>query len=408
MSPISRPEAIAGAGPGTVDPGVCPGPVEDGEVVGIHWGQSARPMLESHAQENAGYWRGVLLHGPETLAENLRTRPGLVWHRNRFWPLTRNERVEGNSYPCSLHTQYVAYPRTELGLVPSPVQRRAVRGGLALFDVLLRAARVDRVVQWSSWLWSTNLHGPELREAVRPVTRALVAAFPCHAILLKNVHGFEPDGVAEALIESGYDLVTSRQIYLFDGRRGDFLAKSTLRRDLREFAGPSDYRVVEHDELTARDVPRIADLYRQLYVGKHSPLNPRYSEKFVALALRERWLEFRGLRHRNGELHGVYGCFSAGETTSTPFIGYDLRQPADAGLYRRLVCRLLSDVAERGRVLNYSSGAGEFKRRRGGQPVIEFNALYTRHLPAIRRLAYVLLREAANRLARGFLERQRI
>ncbi|HVY71025.1 MAG TPA: GNAT family N-acetyltransferase, partial [Verrucomicrobiae bacterium] len=95
-------------------------------------------------------------------------------------------------------------------------------------------------------------------------------------------------------------------------------------------------------------------------------------------------------------------------TTSVPFIGYDTSLPQELGLYRVLVTMLLQRTAEEKLLLNYSSGAGDFKRRRGGEPVIEFNAIYTRHLPARRRAMFAALRELSNRVGRRFLEKNEI
>ena len=375
---------------------------------GVHFYEAARARLARNAGENVAYWRGFLEEGPAAFAPNLRTRPGIVLHDGVAWPLCVNDAIGNNSYPCSLHTQYVRYPRAELNLVPAGLQRLSARLGLTGMDGLLRTAQADRVVQWGSWLLSTNLHGGTLREAVEPVTRTLVAAFPRHAVLVKNLHGFEDPELLPAFARAGYELITSRQVYFFDGHSKDFLTKSTVKREAKEFAQPGNYRVVEHDEFTVADVPRITSLYRQLYVEKHSELNPCYTERFVARAWSERWLEFRGLRHVSGRLDGVFACFTAGGTTSTPFIGYDTSLPTELGLYRHLVSLLLRRVAERGQRLNYSSGAGDFKRRRGGQPVIEFNAVYTRHLSPARRAAFRVLAALANGPGRRFLEANEI
>jgi hypothetical protein len=69
-----------------------------------------------------------------------------------------------------------------------------------------------------------------------------------------------------------------------------------------------------------------------------------------------------------------------------------IREP---GFYRLLVAMLLKRVAEEGTLLNYSSGAGDFKRRRGGEGCLEFNAVYTRHLPIEQRLPFLLLDRCA-------------
>jgi hypothetical protein len=73
-----------------------------------------------------------------------------------------------------------------------------------------------------------------------------------------------------------------------------------------------------------------------------------------------------------------------------------------------LVALLLKDVADERLLLNYSSGAGDFKRRRGGEPVLEWNAIFTRHLDPSRRAGFLGLRELANRVGKPFLESRKI
>ena len=136
---------------------------------------------------------------------------------------------------------------------------------------------------------STNLHPDSLKASVPLVTRILVERFPGHAVLLKNVHAREDALLPQAFMEEGYEWIASRQVYFFDGRAGDFRMRSTVRRDERELVNLREYRVVAHGEFTREDVPRIADLYHQLYVQKHSRLNPRYTEHFVRRALQDGW-----------------------------------------------------------------------------------------------------------------------
>jgi hypothetical protein len=198
--------------------------------------------------------------------------------------------------------------------------------------------------------------------------------------------------------------MVSRQIYFFDGKSGDFLMRSDVKRDLKALRSLEEYSIINHDEISAADIPRVTELYAKLYLDKHSRLNPRYTEVFVGRAWRERLLEFRGLRHASGRLDAVYGCFRRGATTSTPFIGYDTSLGTETGFYRLLVAMLLKDVADKRLLLNYSSGAGAFKRRRGGVAALEWNALFTRHLPPWRRAAYQALGKLMNGIGRRFLE----
>ena len=376
--------------------------------------KSLRLLFQEQALEALGqpisgplnYWRSVLEHGSAVLAPNLQAQAGWLDDGAGGWPVTIQPGPCGNSYPASLITQYVDYPRTELEHLESltPSVRLAGRLGLTGLDCLLRIARADRVVQWNSWLMSTNLPPAGTVAACEEVTSLLRHRYADHAILLKNVDPMESVEWVPTLRRAGYELLTSRMVYHFDGRSAGFKNRSTVKRDLKEFAADPRFRWIKPEEFSVGDAPRIAQLYRQLYLEKHSALNPQYSETFVRRALRGQWLEFHGLRDTQGVLVGVFGFFTLGGTTSVPFIGYDTEMPQEAGLYRRLFSGILRLVAERGQHLNYSSGAGEFKQRRGGVPVIEFNAVYCRHLGPTRRMAFRTAAQVLNRYVRSWLE----
>jgi hypothetical protein len=230
-----------------------------------------------------------------------------------------------------------------------------------------------------------------------------VEHFTGHALVVKNVHDREKAELPGLFLEAGFRLIPSRKIYFFDGREAAFMARSNVKQDLNALRKLTEYRTVEHDEFSLDDAPRIARLYEMLYLEKHSRLNPAYTPFFVRNALEKRFLEFRGLRHKTGRIDAVFGCFKRGGIVTTPFVGYDTSVNQEVGLYRLLVAMLLKRVAEEGMLLNFSSGAGEFKRRRGGQGCIEFNAVYVRHLSARRRLAFALLEGGAQHFGRRFL-----
>jgi hypothetical protein len=390
--PTWRPEAAAAA---------VPGP-------GIRLGPDAVAWVDADFRGHAGYWRGFLEESPWRLAENFRLDSGVVRTSAGTFALTVHQGRTGAAFPCSLHTQYVAYPAAELSLVQDPAQRRLARIGLRVMDVAFRAWSLDRTVQWSAGLLSTNLHAPEAAQAVEEATRLISRRFPQHAVLVRCLNDLPGSIPPRVFLDADHHVFASRRVYFFDGREPGFLAKDTVRRDLKSLRKLDGYQVVGPDGFRPSDVPRILSLYRQLYVEKHSSLNPRYTRRFVERALAEGWLEFRGLRNATGVLDGVYGCFSQGDVTSTPFIGYDTSLPTGTGLYRHLVALLLSDVAERGQLLNYSSGAGEFKRRRGGLPVVESNALYCSHLTPGRRAAYAVTLGLVERFGRRYLEENEV
>lgn len=380
-------------------------PAPEGEVA---FGEEALRWLEESGAEDAGYWALFVKEQPGALALNFHAEAAVLRVNGCVWPLSLNAERGESSYPCSLLTQYVRYPLAELSLVPSKLLRTVARVGLTMLGAVLRFGRVDRCVQWSSSLLSTDLHDPALGAEAEAATRALCWRFSDRAILVRNIHAVEDPGLPARLEAAGYALLTSRQIYFFDGKTGAFAARSDVKRDWKALRALENYEVVEHSQFTRSDVPRILELYRMLYLDKHSRLNPQYTERFVESALDGKLLEFRGLRHVSGRLDGVFACFSRGGVTSTPFIGYDTTLPAGLGLYRLLVALLLQRVSREKLLLNYSSGAGAFKRRRGAEPAIEWNAVYVRHLPFYRRAVFKLLQLLVNRLGRRFLEENQI
>jgi hypothetical protein len=302
-------------------------------------------------------------------------------------------------------TQYLDYPLEELDLLPSAGGRLAARLGLAGLGLILRAARADRIVQWNSWMFSTNPVPTGLAESSAAITAALAREFPDHSVVLRNIDELGAPGLAARLTREGHRLLTARLVHHFDARSRPLRQTSTLRRDLKELSKVDGYRWVGPWDIDVSEAGRIAELYRRLYLEKHSRLNPQYDEPFVREAIRDHWLEFHGLRDGTGQLAGVFGFFSLDDHQATvPFIGYDTSLGPESGLYRRLFLGIHQEVDRRRQLLNYSSGAGDFKRRRGSVPTVEYNAVYDRHLPERRRMAFRIAALLLNRLARPWME----
>ena len=370
----------------------------------VLWSREAASSIGEGDCGSASYWRRVA-SGSFRPAVNLTGRAGWVAHGDFGCPITVHDRQGNDSYPVSLMTQYLDYPREELDVLPTGSGRLAARLGLAGLGLILRAAQADRTVQWNSWMFSTNPVPAGLQDSSEAITRALALEFPDHAVVLRNVDPLGAPGLSDRLAAQGHRLLTARLVHHYDARNRPLRQTSTLGRDQKELSKVDEYRWVGPWDIEISEAGRIANLYRQLYLEKHSRLNPQYDEPFVREAIRDHWLEFHGLRDRTGRLVGVFGFFSLDDRiTTVPFIGYDTSLGADLGIYRRLFLRIHQEVDRRGQLLNYSSGAGEFKRRRGSIPSVEYNAVYDRHLPARRRMAFRVAALLLNRLARPWLE----
>ena len=89
---------------------------------------------------------------------------------------------------------------------------------------------------------------------------------------------------------------------------------------------------------------------------------------------------------------------SADGSLFAEYVGYDLDQPRELGLYRRLAAVPVLEAMKRGIPLNLSAGVGRFKALRGGEPVMEYLGVYVRHLPATRRAPWRAVHELSTRL----------
>jgi hypothetical protein len=65
---------------------------------------------------------------------------------------------------------------------------------------------------------------------------------------------------------------------------------------------------------------------------------------------------------------------TSGETISIPALGYDSKYELE-GSYRVLFAAIHAHAKNAQALLNYSSGAGDFKRKRGGIPYLEYTYL---------------------------------
>ena len=259
---------------------------------------------------------------------------------------------------------------------------------------LLRSIQADRVVFINNWLLSTNLYpaawkGDDLPE----ITQLMLATYPQHAFAFRSLNSHCNGQLIARLKRLGYVSVPSRQVYVFDGRAGvrsDFLSHHNSQMDAG-LLSRSRYRLLHGSDLKDEDFERLERLYNLLYLEKYCHLNPHYKAEWLRRGHREGWLQLQVLQSPEGVIDGVVGWFATHSTLSAPIVGYDTGLPMKIGLYRQLTQLCFRETAARRILLNFSSGASQFKRMRGGQPQIEVSMIYVKHLPLSRRIVWGLL-----------------
>jgi hypothetical protein len=316
--------------------------------------------------------------------------------------------ADAPSYVVSPSSHYLRYAREELGELDSRAARVVAGAVLTVLSRLVEPGRLDEVVIVGNGLLSTNLL-PDVGEAeVARVTAELRASHPRTAIAWRGVHG-RNSRLPESLRRCGYRLIPSRSVLFTPTRDSEWATLRDTRRDA-ELLSSSDYRVrrLIPDAATGMsDAPtrrRVAELYGQLYLHKYSFLNPRYTAEFIGVAQSAGLLDFFVLE-RNGRIDGVMGCTVAHGLLAAPVVGYDTGLPQETGLYRMLSYLIALTAQRSGVDLHNSSGVADFKRNRGGEPELEYTAVFTRHLPWPRRAAWALLATAVERVGVPLVER---
>jgi len=275
---------------------------------------------------------------------------------------------------------------------------------LAPLGRVLDWSGLDRNVAINNWLLSTNVY-PALPgwEPARLIEQA-VQRWPRHSLWFRSLNPVHTPEWMAALQAAGCRLVASRQVYLYADLPELRRRHQNLERDLR-LLQRTPLHYCADDGIGEADYPRIAALYHMLYLGKYSRHNPVYGAGFLRAWHRAGLLHFHGYRDGDGRLQSIVGLFGHGRVTTSPIVGYNTALPRELGLYRLATACVYRHALEQGMEINFSAGAAHFKRLRGGQPAIEYSAVYARHLPARTRRALDLLSAATCRVGAPLLRR---
>ncbi|WP_321503430.1 GNAT family N-acetyltransferase [Breoghania sp.] len=354
-----------------------------------HTGHSGQKRVANDPGQVAALVQLFQDYACQELIANLETQLKSVEIAGNAFPLTVNDGTP-TCYICSPAAAYIDYALDETrNFGGFPRLQKAICRLISGLAPLVRASGLDRQVQLNNWLFSTN-PVPDLdRDTVRQIRSELTQVYPTHAIVLRSLNELADEASLVALRQEGFRILPARQIYLVAdadkaaGLKNMRADTNRLKRTHFQYAGNGDF--------LEEDYPRCARLYEMLYLVKYTPLNPQYTATYIRRMHEAGLLRLAGLRDSTGKLVAVSGTFLNGRTLTQPIVGYDTSLPKTEGLYRMVMAMAQAEARRTGAFFNVSAGAADFKRRRGAVPVIEFTAVYIRHLPLRMRLATAIM-----------------
>jgi len=345
----------------------------------------------------------VRQHGWANLADNLDCESGLIEIGDKLVPYTKNKMTkETLCYTISTFTHYYHYLREEMDIVGLRFAKLILMPPLWLIGFFLRFAKVDQAFTINNFGLSTNLFPKDLSAiGWDNVVSTVEKSNPNHAILVRSVNRGLNSKDYDALIDCGFKPMFARNVLLFPHKPIEQFPRRKRRQILRDekLEHKLGFRWLSGVTLDEEMSARVADLYDQLYLGKYSKNNPRFTPLFHYECSKRKILNYQLLLDEE-QIIGVLGMKVVDDVATTPILGYDHHHPHANLLYRIITAKITRTSSDNDFHRHASSGANKFKQLRGGVTNEEFTMVKTSHLSWWRRLNWGLIRFMAQKIGR--------
>lgn len=331
-----------------------------------------------------------ILENPQKYIKNIYNTQLLIAKvDNVVFPITVADFHKDNTYTVSPYSHYVSYGGfEEVKRLNNPPIEALIKLAMNPMARYFKQAELDKVVFVNNYLLSTNLYPSVNSDQLTALCEALRKWFPERVIIFRSVDERKNPHIYQALQANGYEMVLSRQVWYM--QPAEAVKTRQYKEDLRVLR-KHGYAVVDGKDLTDEELKRALHLYNLLYLEKYSYYNPQFTFEFMKLARDQNILHLRALK-RNGQINAVMGFFIRNGAMTQPLFGYDTTLPPEEGLYRLLTLITLQEGLQRNLLVHASGGVGKFKKVRGGQSTIEYNAVFSKHLPFTRQMPWKLIK----------------
>jgi len=344
----------------------------------------------------------LLFNPSKKWVSNVDTKMHAIIFENQLWPMTVNRKEYQNALVCSPYTTYVTYPKGELKKFTKLWIKAVVLLNIVVMSVVCRLTKFNQVIQVNNNLNSLIKHPQQFSVLLPALTEKLIFKYPKHAITFFRVNGAFDKAFLKALTDNGYLVFPDRAAHVFFPNT-DVTQRSHTKRDL-SLLRKSHYMIVPHEALTADDAERLAELYYQLFIDKHSQCNPIYTVDYFREAIQYHWHHYTALRNSDGRIDAFISWFEVEKVMVCGPLGYDSIVDRKMGLYRQLVALCLQHANQHQIPFNMGGGSDEFKSNRGSTETMEYTAVYCKHLPFYRQIPWKMLHWACNKLIKKIVD----
>jgi hypothetical protein len=293
----------------------------------------------------------------------------LLWHGPYALPITTSVQPR-QPYACyitSLRSAWFDYAAEEIANKPVAAWGFRCAGKVAML------LGMDKIVLVGNAPVSTNIWPHQYIPEISILCQKAATTYKDCFIGVRNLQTDKHAPLMAELKKQGFYAIPARIVYEFDFRQKLVKERSHLNRD-RSSLKRSNLKVNLLSAICDKQARRFRDLYQSIYIDKHSVLNAQYTSQFFADMVYSGVMKPLVLQDEEKRIVAFAMLYSVDDTLTVPALGYDLQSPIN-GLYRLLFAAISLYAQDKCMLLNYSSGAGDFKRKRGGVAHLEYTFL---------------------------------
>lgn len=364
----------------------------------VHWKDLPTGLMKSFSKVFTENKSTALISNVETEYRILKVADGI------YFPVTVNNTEWDSSFVCSPYTAYALYSKDEL---TQKINSKLIQYPLLLIIKLLgkwlRYGQINKNIHINNFLLSTNPYPEWSGLEIAEITNFIKKDYPNHAIIFRSLNQFQHQHLLNIFKKNNYMLIGSRQVYIYDLTQESWLKHKNNKHDLT-LIKKQKLIYIDHAEMEPF-LEEALQLYQMLYLEKYSKYNPQFTLKYFKTCYYDGIVYFQGYKNSENILKSFSGLFIIENTITSPLVGYDTAAPQKDGLYIHAAQLALLYKFKSNLLLNLSSGAPKFKRMRGGEPSIEYSAVYTKHLSRKRKFILIILQFISNKIGVPLMEK---